>query len=191
LGFRHEFPSRAKHTMFEKLGLSPIGVELHYDIDQLVGPISTRYKRFKVIRAAHLADVSEAYDPRRRQYHSSRMLVLLEGHIGKLGVDRLLGVASFDLYAPGMNFVFGEARLPGRVGVISTCRLKTQSRNQDNLFRDRVIKEAVHEIGHMVGLQHCSDARCVMHFSERLVDTDLKSSNLCSNCQSKLMIQIE
>jgi archaemetzincin len=191
LGFRHKFPSRAKHTMSEELGLSPVGVELDYDIDQLVDPISTKYKWFKVIRTGRLADVSEAYDPRRNQYHSSRMLVLLEGHIEKLGVDRLLGVASFDLYVPGMNFVFGEARLPGGVGVISTCRLKTHSRNKNDLFQDRVVKEAVHEIGHMVGLQHCSDVTCVMHFSERLADTDLKSSNLCNNCQSKLMIEIE
>jgi archaemetzincin len=177
--------------MYENLGLSQIGAELDYDLNQLIDPISTRYKWFKVITVARLPDVSESYDSRRNQYHSSRILVLLERHIGKLPVDRLLGVASLDLYVPNMNFVFGEARLPGRVGVISTWRLEPQSRQQDDLFRDRVVKEAVHEIGHMVGLKHCSDNTCVMHFSERLADTDLKSPNLCNNCQSQLMVEVE
>lgn len=177
--------------MYEKLGLSQIGAQLDCDLSQLVNPISAMYKRFRVSKVAPLADASEAFDPRRDQYHSSRLLVLLERHIEKLTVDRLLGVASFDLYVPTMNFVFGEARLPGRVGVISTWRLRPRLHHQNDLFRDRVIKEAVHEIGHMVGLKHCYDKRCVMHFSERLADTDLKSANLCNSCQSQLMIEVE
>jgi archaemetzincin len=191
LGSRHEFQSRAKRAMYEKLGLSQIGAELDYDLDQLIDPISSRYKWFRVIKVAPLADTSEAYDSRRDQYHSSRVLVLLERHIEKLRVNRVLGVASFDLYVPNMNFVFGEARMPGNVGVISTWRLKPQSNHQVGLFRNRVIKEAVHEIGHMIGLKHCPDATCVMHFSERLADTDLKSPNLCNNCQTQLMVQVE
>ena len=177
--------------MYEKLGLSQIGAELDYDLDQLIDPISSRYKWFRVIKVAPLADASEAYDSRRDQYHSSRVLVLLEKSIEKLRVNRVLGVASFDLYVPNMNFVFGEARMPGNVGVISTWRLKPQSNHQVGLFSDRVIKEAVHEIGHMVGLKHCPNASCVMHFSERLADTDLKSPNLCNNCQTQLMVQVE
>jgi archaemetzincin len=191
LGSRHEFQSRAKRAMYEKLGLSQIGAELDYDLDQLIDPISSRYKWFRVIKVAPLADTSEAYDSRRDQYHSSRVLVLLEKSIEKLRVNRVLGVASFDLYVPNMNFVFGEARMPGNVGVISTWRLKPQSKHQVDLFSDRVIKEAVHEIGHMIGLKHCPDASCVMHFSERLADTDLKSPNLCNNCQTQLMVQVE
>jgi archaemetzincin len=177
--------------MYEKLGLSQVGTDLDYDLDRLIEPIATRYTWFKVTIVAQLTDASATYDARRNQYDSSRILVLLEKHIEKLSLDRLLGVTSFDLYVPGMNFVFGEARLPGRVGAISTCRLKPRSRDQDGLFHDRVVKEAVHEIGHMLGLKHCPDATCVMHFSERLEDTDLKSSNLCKNCESQLMLEVE
>jgi archaemetzincin len=191
LGCKHEFPSLAKRVMYEKLGLSQIGADLDYDLGQLIDPVSSRYRCFRVVKVAPLADASEAYDSRRDQYHSSRILVLLERHIEKLPVNRVLGVASFDLYVPSMNFVFGEARMPGNVGVISTWRLRPQSHHQEDLFGHRVIKEAVHEIGHMVGLKHCSDTTCVMHFSERLADTDLKSSNLCSNCQSQLMVEVE
>jgi archaemetzincin len=55
-----------------------------------------------------------------------------------------------------------------------------------NLLGNRVVKEAVHEIGHMLGLKHCSQALCVMHFSERLPDTDRKQESFCSECDKKL-----
>ena len=97
----------------------------------------------------------------------------------------MLGVAAFDLYVPGMNFVFGEARCPGHVAVISTRRLKPTPQNQ-RLFRDRVLKEAAHEIGHTLGLKHCPDALCVMHFSEHIGDTDRKSAAFCKDCRSDL-----
>jgi archaemetzincin len=97
----------------------------------------------------------------------------------------MLGVAAFDLYVPGMNFVFGEARCPGHVAVISTRRLKPTPQNQ-RLFRDRVLKEAVHEIGHTLGLKHCPDTLCVMHFSEHIGDTDRKSAAFCKDCRSDL-----
>jgi archaemetzincin len=177
--------------MSENLGLMQIGRELDCDLNGLIDPISARCSQMRVSIVAPLADPTEAHDSRRNQYHSTRILALLERQIQTLPVDKLLGVASFDLYVPSMNFVFGEARLPGRVGVISTCRLKPQSRHEAGIFHDRVVKEAVHEIGHMIGLKHCSDAACVMHFSERLADTDLKSASLCRNCQSQLRVKVE
>lgn len=177
--------------MSEVLGLIQVGRELDYHLNGLIDPIPARFPRIKVSIVAPLADPAEAYDSRRNQYHSTRILALLEKQIKTLHVDKLLGVASFDLYVPNMNFVFGEARLPGKVGVVSTCRLKPQSANEISIFHDRVVKEAVHEIGHMVGLKHCSKVSCVMHFSERLADTDLKSPDLCENCQSQLRVKFE
>jgi len=132
-----------------------------------------------------LPDPSEAYDSFRGQYHSTRLLVLLEEHLRTQAVNRLLGVAALDLYVPGMNFVFGEARCPGQVAVISTKRLKPTPRNE-HLFRERVLKEAVHEIGHTLGLKHCSDPSCVMHFSEHIGDTDKKSATFCEDCESSM-----
>jgi len=56
------------------------------------------------------------------------------------------------------------------------------------LLIERTLKEAVHELGHTMGLGHCRDAGCVMHFSQSLIDTDVKSSYFCSRCQPKLII---
>ena len=56
------------------------------------------------------------------------------------------------------------------------------------LFHERVIKEAVHELGHTYGLSHCPDATCVMHFSNSLPDTDFKGKAFCPVCQAALNI---
>jgi archaemetzincin len=179
--------------MSEVLGLIQVGAKTDCPLDAFTDPISARFPWFNVQVFTPFPDPGEALDSRRNQYHSTRILAMLEAQIPRLHVDRLLGIAPFDLYVPGMNFVFGEARSPGRVGVISTCRLKTQSPNESELFHNRVVKEAAHEIGHMTGLKHCSDKTCVMYFSERLADTDHKKSEFCERCHSKIreMLRIE
>jgi len=50
----------------------------------------------------------------------------------------------------------------------------------------RAVKEAVHELGHTFGLDHCSDPRCVMHFSNMLADTDRKGREFCPSCRARL-----
>lgn len=180
-----------KSATYEILGLIQIGEKSDCNLNSLIEPISARYPRIKVSIVAPLADPEEAFDSRRNQYHSTRLLALLERQIPRLRIDKLLGVTYSDLYVPGMNFVFGEARLPGRVGVISTYRLKSQSGDDPDLLHIRVAKEAIHEMGHMAGLKHCSNASCVMHFSQGLLDTDLKRPDLCENCQSRLRVTID
>jgi len=150
---------------------------------------SSLSKKFSVTTQMQqpLIDPSEAYDSRRNQYHSTRMLVLLEDYLESVDADWILGVTSSDLFVPGMNFVFGEARWPGRVAVVSSFRLREfDETNQSERTEQRMLKEAVHEIGHMLGLQHCPNIGCVMHFSKALIDTDIKSDNYCSECQGQV-----
>lgn len=170
----------------EVLGLIQVGSISDYPHHTLKNQLTANFPNFTVETLPSLDDASEAYDSSRGQYHSTRILTLLEKHIETVPVDRLLGVAAFDLYVPGMNFVFGEARCPGRVAVISTRRLKPSTRNVPRLFGGRVLKEAVHEIGHTLGLKHCPDTLCVMHFSEHIGDTDLKHVVFCEDCRSYL-----
>ncbi|WP_081825254.1 matrixin family metalloprotease [Persephonella sp. IF05-L8] len=58
------------------------------------------------------------------------------------------------------------------------------------IFIGRITKEAVHEIGHTLGLGHCPDPECVMHFSNSIVDTDRKSYFFCSVCYQKVKAAI-
>jgi archaemetzincin len=132
--------------MSETLGLIQVGSTTDYPLNNLKEQISRRFPRYQVEMLEPIEDPSVAYDSFRDQYHSTRILVLLEESIESARVERLLGVTPLDLYVPSMNFVFGEARCPGRVAVISTLRLKRNHMKASNLFGNRVVKEAVHEV---------------------------------------------
>jgi archaemetzincin len=172
--------------MYDKLGLLQIGPTTDYPLNTLKEQVSRRFPRYQVETLKPIGEPAEAYDSFRDQHHSTRILVVLDELIQTTHVELILGVTPLDLYVPSMNFVFGEARCPGRVAVISTARLKPIHPNDTNLFATRVAKEAVHEIGHMLGLKHCPDPLCVMHFSERLADTDRKQEDFCAECNHNL-----
>jgi len=107
--------------------------------------------------------------------------------------DRVLGVVDVDIFAPGLNFVFGQADISGKRALISLQRLRQEFYGlprDESVFGERVLKEAVHEVGHTYGLRHCPDPTCVMHFSNSLPDTDLKGCNLCLICQEKISRKI-
>ncbi len=131
----------------------------------------------------------ESWHSDRRQYLASSILAVLPSPSSS--VDRVLGVVDVDLFAQGLNFVFGQADVTGRRAVISLYRLRQEfyglPRDED-IFRQRVIKEAVHELGHTYGLGHCPNPACVMHFSNTLSDTDLKEWKFCSLCQKRMEV---
>ena len=137
---------------------------------------------------AQISSLDYAYDKNRKQYLAPKLLSALR-RFKKEPEDRCLGIVDVDLYAPGLNFVFGEADIGWGVAVVSLYRLRQERYGlpQDQgLFQERAIKEAVHELGHTYHLSHCPDARCVMHFSNSLVDTDVKGTDFCPKCRQRL-----
>ena len=126
-------------------------------------------------------------------YSSTREQFAGEPFLEKLYILRngpkeiMLGITKEDLYAPGLNFIFGLAS-PAGVCVISLKRLDNRFwglPKNDELYFKRVLTEAVHEIGHVLGLPHCPDVHCVMHFSNSLADTDEKGYHFCAKCEKK------
>jgi len=172
--------------MSETIGIVQLGPTLGYSIEELRNRLARKFPKYRVKKLTPIDTPTMAFDSSRNQYHSTRILVTLEENSQATEAERLLGVIAFDLYVPGMNFVFGEARCPGRVGVISTYRLKAGTSDDSDLLESRVLKEAIHEIGHMLGLRHCPKQSCVMYFSERLGDTDRKKDSFCSECEPKV-----
>ncbi len=128
-----------------------------------------------------------SWNQRRSQHLASMLLAKLPSPPGS--DDRFLGVVDEDIFAPGLNFVFGEADIARRNALISLKRLRQEFYGlpkNEKLFRERAVKEAVHELGHTYGLKHCPDPTCVMHFSNSLHDTDFKGWNFCPGCKVRL-----
>ena len=135
-----------------------------------------------------------AFDPGRNQYYSTRILQGLETTRAHGAVPLLLAVTEVDLFVPALNFVFGEALPTKDMAIISLRRLRQEfyGRPADlTLLKERMVKEAVHEIGHVWGMRHCPDPICVMFFSNSLADTDRKPDTFCKNCTGLLRDNVQ
>jgi len=129
-----------------------------------------------------------ALNKKRGQYSSEIILDFLS-QIKKEKSKIILAVIDKDLYASWLNFVFGMADPSQKVCIISLTRLRQSYWNlpeDRSLFLERTLKEAVHEIGHVLGLEHCPGPKCVMHFSNSLLDTDKKEWQFCPRCKKRL-----
>ena len=131
-----------------------------------------------IVVVAALPLPSHAFSRQRDQW---RAAVILDALADAKSADwlRLLGIADVDLYAPDLNFVFGEADELRGVAAFSTARLRLAAESTDRLRR-RAATEAIHELGHTFGLRHCSRPSCVMWFSNTLAETDRKDVRPCA-----------
>jgi archaemetzincin len=170
--------------------LLPLGSADHKLVRALRSPLKETFRAEVGIHEINI-DVEQFYDRERVQYNSTEILKHLQGvharmfHTGFASSSKTLAIASEDLFVPIMTFVFGEAQLGGEVAVVSYHRLQNElyglPRDPELLFQ-RLLKEAVHELGHSYGLVHCTTQECVMHTSTYVEDIDLKGSTFCQQC---------
>jgi archaemetzincin len=134
-----------------------------------------------------MPEPAAGFNAERGQYLSTAILGALLEQTPYRSHERKLGIVDRDLYVPGLNFVFGQARQA--VAVISLTRLRQEFYGlpeDRGLFLTRALTEAVHELGHSYGLGHCDEPRCVMAFSNSITDTDRKGAGFCRGCTKRL-----
>ncbi|MEI9972501.1 MAG: archaemetzincin [Ignavibacteriota bacterium] len=150
------------------------------DLEYLAATLARTFQTPCRIRPETL-DVGFAFDERRQQYYSTAIIQRLERLADPDA--RVLGVTGSDLFVPVLTFVFGEAQLDGNCAVVSTARLAEEFYGlpaRHELLRERLVKEAAHELGHTFGLRHCSDWRCVMASSHAVERLDVKGRSFAA-----------
>jgi archaemetzincin len=100
-----------------------------------------------------------------------------------------LAIADAGLCAEGIGPVFGEAAMEGCCAVIGLAPLRAGSGADAGVLRDRMLTEAVHELGHLAGVRHCGRASCVMYPSRHIADTDTKERTFCTECRRSLKLR--
>ena len=140
-----------------------------------------------------LLDPALSFHEERQQYYSSEILQQMQSHI-RPQTWRLLGVADVDLYIPILKYVFGEAQLDGPCALVSIHRLREEFyglQRNDDLLSQRLVKEAIHELGHTLNLRHCGDYSCVMASAHAVEWVDLRGSAFCGVCRAELSSDLE
>jgi archaemetzincin len=133
-------------------------------------------------------DLSEFYDPARRQYNGTTLLKKIDSDFAG-DFSKTVGLFNVDLFIPILTYIFGQALLNGRAGILSVYRLSNEryGMKPDNiLLADRFRKEIIHELGHMFGLIHCTDPVCVMRSGSYVEDIDQKDHTFCEKCRIKI-----
>ncbi len=161
--------------------VSPIG-EITPWICQVIAKKVEDFFGFKTRIAPLLDDISFAHDLERNQYYSTRILTELEACCPREGL-KIVAVTREDLFIPILTHVYGEAQLGGKACIISISRLITGfgMGGVDN-GASRIVKEAIHELGHCFDLRHCEDEQCIMHYCRKLEDVDKKLNRFCRYC---------
>jgi archaemetzincin len=125
-----------------------------------------------------------AFDPQRLQYDAGRVIERLEAR-PRGDCPKVVGVLAVDLFVPVFSHVFGEARLGGSAALASLHRLglpEDGPRPEPARVLERAAKVALHELGHLFSLTHCSDPACLMYFSGDVAGLDARPLLFCRYC---------
>ena len=170
--------------------------------------IAPVFKR-NVIISKHIIIPSTLFNDDKKQYDGRRLLKFLTENITLKEVkDINLAIFDRDLYKGNLDYVFSLASPFPKIAVISIMRMHPHF-NEDyflkglkkrksgkfpllmqklnsaekKLYYERILKEAVHGIGHTFGLLHCNSTNCIMYPSIASEDIDSKDIVFCRACR--------
>jgi len=171
--------------------LVPFGFIYYWILEYLSENLPKAYGVEAIINRSSLTIPRFVYDSVISQIMSEKFLDYLRVVDNWPRNEKILAIVDGDAYARGTNFVFGQAEVGGRFGAVFIARLNPSfygGSENDGLFLLRILKEASHELGHMLGLGHCDNARCVMSFSNSIWEVDKKGWMPCDKCRRSISL---
>lgn len=173
-----------------RVRLVPAGFVYYWILDHLQENLPKAYPVEVELNKTVIKIPNSVYDSRRDQIKSESFLDYLRAIDNWPRGEKVLALVEGDAYATGTNFVFGQAEVGGRFGAVYLVRLRPSfygSNENEGVFLSRVLKEASHELGHLLGLGHCSNPACVMRFSNSIWEVDSKGWLPCDDCKRRVL----
>lgn len=135
---------------------------------------------------------SAYYEPRKR-YRAEKILEYLYS-LRTENNEKLVGLTSSDISTTKDPYgdwgIFGMAFINGSTCVVSTFRLG-EGKVDTALFHERLKKAIAHEVGHILGLQHCPTPGCLMQDAQGRISTvDESDGRLCRRCRESLSLKV-
>jgi archaemetzincin len=166
----------------------PVGRHPEEHIHPLCERLERIYRRVRcdVLRGSEVPE--ECYDSRMKAFVAKKVLSFLGENHNCKACERILGITDVDLCVNDSHlsgYLFGLARPAGKVALISSHRLhgNPSGKEHPSLLVERLIKEAMHELGHLFDLTHCHNKTCVMSGSKTAGGIDLKRVWYCLRCR--------
>ena len=120
----------------------------------------------------------QAFDTARGQYDADWLLrELPELDANNADKPLVLWLIKEDISCAGCDYLYGAAG--NNAALVSAARTG---------FGENLLKEVCHEVGHLFGLEHCSDS-CFMHASSNKRQLEVKPLRLCDECGSRVALQ--
>ncbi len=193
------FISCSNQNSFEKsrtIGILPFGTMSNQEVDSVKNTLASMYGK-KVVVLPNQPLPKMAYTTIRYPRYRADSLLRYLSTIRQDGIDIVLGLTNQDISitkyqdgtrnikAPEWKYkdfgIFGLGQVGGHVCVVSSNRLHKNV--SDKLFYERLNRIAAHEIGHVMGLKHCPQKKCLMNDANESIRTiDKSTGKLCEKC---------
>lgn len=166
----------ATDVSVDSLTLVPLGTVSDRNVSIVRKALQDRY-RLDVRVGKRRPLPKEAFYAPRQRYRADHLVRWLAKADGE---DKVLGVAAADISMTARGHkdwgIVGLAQLGKRGAVVSVFRLKGSA--------GKIGDVAVHEVGHLLGRDHCPTVDCTMHDAEGKVRKI--GNGLCGDCRNRL-----
>jgi archaemetzincin len=180
--------SYAENTQETIIAIQPLGVVNQERLDIAKKGLEDAFGMKVVILVANALPKEAWYEPRER-YRAEKLLTFLNDQIDtKFRI--VVGLTAKDISTTKDEHedwgIFGLGEVHGNFCVVSTFRLSARGADETKL-RERLRKVSIHEVGHVIGLQHCPQKGCVMQDAESSIATvDNEDGKFCETCKAAI-----